>query len=706
MMNHTIKTLLIGAIAFGSLAGCKHSQTNSQTPNNSNEFIVVLPEVSYPLPVVDHIANNCNPETKKSLQDNPLTYILRGINDIWQGTNAAYQQNASSNGPNREDYRKGEPIIDSILWQHNIQYVINKTQKRSEDQSILAYLDDVRSKYYSVIDGFGPLTTDYVKHSGAYVDLPEISRYQVLQNTHYQSCYNNSQQYAGDESSPLGAVVKLARSFQNTCSSTQAPKKLFATPRPWRMNEKGEVIFLGTTYNPESQKATYTCIDAKGKESRKIFDQYESPVQVVPGLYCSRKAHQKIFKDSQPLKQDLYTNTTENIREDNGYPSGHTNAGALISLAYAYAFPERFSELVFRGSQLGEDRILAGMHSPVDVIGGKIMALSIACAALNQIETAQYAKEALEATENFWGAKADSLQLSLYAYAHQKVEKPIGYSIGNNINVEVFNQNFYDDKETIKTLYRERLSYGFPIDSSRMGLDPIVPKGAEAILKSRFPYLSANQRRQVLYTTEIPSGYKILDKTNGWGRINLLAAADGYGAFIGDIPVNMDASLGRFNANDTWGNDISGTGRLLKSGSGTLSLSGNNSWTGGTVISGGTLSTLSEQALGQGDVLLKEEGTLILEQPLQLAKSFILQKGKVIIELTDTQTPALSIAQKLRVSEGSLEVNFSAGVKPQKGDKYPLIQASEIQGNFTTIQAGPYTCGTEVLNNVLYLVIL
>jgi hypothetical protein len=77
------------------------------------------------------------------------------------------------------------------------------------------------------------------------------------------------------------------------------------------------------------------------------------------------------------------------------------------------------------------------------------------------------------------------------------------------------------------------MTYGFTQDTTKANEEPIVPKGAEVILKSRFPYLSDMQRRAVLYTTEIPSGYKILDKTNGWGRIDLLAAADGYGSFIG-----------------------------------------------------------------------------------------------------------------------------------------------------------------------------
>ena len=46
----------------------------------------------------------------------------------------------------------------------------------------------------------------------------------------------------------------------------------------------------------------------------------------------------------------------------------------------AYVMPERFQELVARGLELGENRILAGMHSPLDVISGRVQAQAVAAA--------------------------------------------------------------------------------------------------------------------------------------------------------------------------------------------------------------------------------------------------------------------------------------------------------------------------------------
>ncbi len=698
-----ISTFLISAITI-CLFSCNSTKSDKQDLSNS-EFIVELPQVSYPLPIVDNITNNCDDIKKRSIKDNPIAYILRGINDIWQGTNANYQNSSSGDGPGDRDRIKTNPIIDSLIWRENIQYVLKVTHNRTDDETILAFLDDTRSKFYSVTDGFGPLTEDYIKYSGAYVQLPEITTDQVLNNTHYQASHNNGQEYAGFEDKALGAVVKLARDFSNTCSSTNASKYLYSTPRPWRMNDIGEVIFQGTTYDSINHKPNYRCVDYHGKETFKIFDKYRSNVKVVPGLMCSRKNHLVVFKDQSSAKNEKYSNTTSNIGTDNGYPSGHTNAGALISLAYAYAFPERFSELVFRGSQLGEDRIIAGMHSPVDVIGGKAMALSVACAALNDPEKLKDANDALAATLNIFGAKADSLNLSLYEYAHQNVENPKDYSKSHKVNVEVFNNNIYDDKSKIKQIYRQRLTYGFSQDKEKAGQDPIVPKGAEAILKSRFPYLTNNQRRLVLYTTELPSGYKILDKTNGWGRINLLEAADGFGSLLGTVHVRMDASLGRFNAMDSWKNDIDGNGSLIKDGTGKLNLSGNNSFTGGTTILDGTLVANSKTALGNGDVSVKNNGILEILQPLNIYGNLDMKEGKLIAKISSVNEPLITTDQNININGSAISLIFDNEIKPQKGDKLVILQGKELQGKFETIKVDGYKCNFEKIDNKLIMII-
>ncbi|WP_176209928.1 autotransporter-associated beta strand repeat-containing protein, partial [Salmonella enterica] len=56
------------------------------------------------------------------------------------------------------------------------------------------------------------------------------------------------------------------------------------------------------------------------------------------------------------------------------------------------------------------------------------------------------------------------------------------------------------------------------------------------------------------------------------------------------------------NTGGDFDNAISGSGQVVKSGDKTLTLSGSNTYTGGTLISGGTLVASNVEALGNGDV--------------------------------------------------------------------------------------------------------
>ncbi|EBX5367131.1 AIDA autotransporter-like protein ShdA, partial [Salmonella enterica subsp. enterica serovar Albany] len=70
---------------------------------------------------------------------------------------------------------------------------------------------------------------------------------------------------------------------------------------------------------------------------------------------------------------------------------------------------------------------------------------------------------------------------------------------------------------------------------------------------------------------------------------------------LGSGDVTDDATL-ELNTGGTFDNAISGSGQVVKSGDGALTLSGANSYSGGTLISDGTLVASNVEALGTGDV--------------------------------------------------------------------------------------------------------
>lgn len=67
----------------------------------------------------------------------------------------------------------------------------------------------------------------------------------------------------------------------------------------------------------------------------------------------------------------------------------------------------------------------------------------------------------------------------------------------------------YADRSANARALRPRLTYVLTRYGRSGGLR--VPKGAEVLLETRLPYLDAAQRREVLRTTALPSGYVLLD---------------------------------------------------------------------------------------------------------------------------------------------------------------------------------------------------
>jgi autotransporter-associated beta strand protein len=242
---------------------------------------------------------------------------------------------------------------------------------------------------------------------------------------------------------------------------------------------------------------------------------------------------------------------------------------------------------------MGQDRIVAGMHSTLDVIGGRMLATALSAAILSDPVNATLKADARTQGVAFFaansagsGGRFDGADVQSLA-AHRKDAK----------------------------LYEWRLTYGLPATGAA-GVPAVVPKGAEVLLETRLPYLDVAQRREVLRTTAIDSGYAVQDDVEGWGRLNLFAAGDGYGSFDSNVTVNMDAAVGGLAAKDAWRNDIGGAGALIKQGTGELVLSGSNSYSGGTQIQGGTILAASSKALGKGTVA--NSGTLVNYAPVYL----------------------------------------------------------------------------------------
>ncbi|KAB8126663.1 phosphatase PAP2 family protein [Gracilibacillus oryzae] len=667
----------------------------SKPQGTDNELNVPVPEVEEPLPAVENGENAADPELKNIAATNPFINILDGFDNVWSmnqpdwrdgtaltepGANGevakygdgptvyfdGYKNDETKVVADKETYANAE-IRDPETWEANIKYVEEVTQNRTDEEALAAYYDDQRDKIYSMMDAYGPLANDYadIVNPVTSVVRSKEDMNKVLEETTVEDQAQGMGEWEDSELSGAMDLVSLIR-FENPSSSNPS-KYFFSSPRPYRMNSNGEVIEvidengLPVWDTIGSGKTLEEALPSGGKKvtGERHYQQYETNVEIIPALeYVKRKAEDGRGKDG-------------------AFPSGHTSASYLSTFGFAYATPERYSEFLTRAAQMGENRIVTGMHSPLDVIGGRIQSTAMTAYAYNKEDNKEVLEKAYNNAGEVFGELAEANNMSLYEYAHTVTED---YTFES-----AYDEQKWEDHEANKAFYREKMTYGLPQTGTK-GLEPVVPKGAEVLLETRQPYLTDEQRREVLYTTEIDSGYPVIDESNGWGRIDLVTAADGYGAFLDNVTVNMDASKGRFNAHDWWRNDISGSGMLTKQGTGTLTLTGDNSYTGGTLLQGGTLEAASATAFGTGDLYV-ENGTVLVnsDEALQLDGNFTMDAGTLTIK----NNSQLNVDGLVYLEGGDLNLDLS-NYKVEGAKEITLITGNEVIGQFDNVTADGY----------------
>lgn len=571
------------------------------------------------LPFVDNVASNQRGDARyASLATNAGVRVAAGFLDIWKpstlivdagvtaAANGSFPAVVASTWSGIPGDATDGTVLNTAVHNANIQYVVNATTSRTPAQELAAYLDDRRGKAYSMSDGLGPLTNAWRTAAQQTTSITAIAA--DATTVKYDDTGNNTGVGGAANTQNFGAVVDIVGNIGEN-GSTEPAKRFFKYARPWR---------------------------------------WSNSVVVVPALVPA--------KSSTP-------------KTDGGFISGHTAEAVRDGIAMGYVVPERFQELLTRAGELGENRILAGMHSPLDVIGGRVHGQAVATASLySGINSSKKAAAATLARSTLMAAVGAATPTAFNAYAHSKSTT----------------DDRFADHATNKANYRRYLTFGFTqiADTTKAAT---VPKGVEVMLETRLPYLSADQRRVVLKTTALPSGYPALDDAEGWGRLNLFDAADGYGLFSGDVVVTMDASLGGFNAQDSWQNNISGVGLLTKRGSGQLSLTGNNSYSGGTVLEAGTLEGTSATAFGRGDVY-QSGGVLRVNvaSTLNLAARYTQTGGTLQLVLGSASLGQLAVASDVTLG-GALTVSFANGYTPAVGTVLNIISGGAVHGRFTSV---------------------
>lgn len=146
----------------------------------------------------------------------------------------------------------------------------------------------------------------------------------------------------------------------------------------------------------------------------------------------------------------------------------------------------------------------------------------------------------------------------------------------------------------------------------------------------------------------------------------------------------MDAAAGGFSAANSWNNDISGDGGLVKQGSGTLTLAGGNSYRGGTVITGGTLAAASAGALGGGPVRVGAAGTLAVAPGVRVEGTLEVTGTLAVTLAPRPRGAVLSVDGDAHLDGASELIVALTGDVPGNA-VLPVLSARRVRGTFGSV---------------------
>ena len=355
------------------------------------------------------------------------------------------------------------------------------------------------------------------------------SEYQTADNTAYDQSVTISDalgsllgklyvQGRNDGSLPLtSALVNATNGTSGAYVSTGTAKAHYSYPRPYLPSDASAAPVAGDAAGcaPSLENASSLQANRVGKAYADA--QGNLTIKRVPDVTDTTKQ----FSSSNVALSAGYGTT--GICTGGSFPSGHTTTAYQAGITLATLLPELAPEILARASEAGNDRIVLGVHYPIDIMGGRIdgeaaLAARWSDTAYRQGVLEPARQELLSYLQAKTGESLDAAIAGETAYQ----SNPYGGKAMPGGTAQIVT-----DRSSAVKVYTERMTYGFDQAAGKAGQPASVPAGADNLLLTAFPTLTDAQRTSILAQTEIASGYP-LDGTGtaagSWERLNLAAA--------------------------------------------------------------------------------------------------------------------------------------------------------------------------------------
>jgi hypothetical protein len=326
-----------------------------------------------------------------------------------------------------------------------------------------------------------------------------------------------------EHSTNLSPAVAKVIAYANATSgwNSNAAKYFFAnttTDGTTPVSEKAKAILKDNGGSPDTFGVSYNLL-AKSAGA---------------DLYGNSRPFQTEPKVTRIVGPDYFYTPADNTSYNRGpimnlinspsYPSGHTTYGYMGSVMLAILVPQRYQQMIARGAEYGNDRIIMGAHYVMDVMGGRTLALYdmahlLANDPLYMGRTLPSAPVVNDFQAAVQKARAE-MTSALQSACGGSIEACATQDTGRLSNPAA-NEAFYAATQT----------YNLPVVYAKTAAEvedvgKLAPE-AGYLLTAAFPSLTLEQADKILTETEGPGG-GFLDDGSPFGvysRLNLYAAA-------------------------------------------------------------------------------------------------------------------------------------------------------------------------------------